>query len=201
MEKNTTLYESMVNELVKMLHNYEFDLNKTKQSKDKCHEICDCEHCHCHNDEKDEEDNEFTPNFEVLSYTDEDFKDKEKLEDYVDELENLLETYENLSETEETILSFLCQNHNISEHIENLIDHAYDIYNASVKEKEEQKRKDEEAKKKQDVSSSQIKELVRRYIDDVVAKTLNIGGITLSKSKRTALETSYTDFANWILKQ
>ena len=76
MEKNTTLFNSLIDEFFNMLN--EADLEETKQSKDKCKEDCHCEHCHC-NDEKDDEYTQYTPNIKVLSYTDEDFKDKEKL--------------------------------------------------------------------------------------------------------------------------
>lgn len=197
MKKNTTLYESMVNELFKMLD--EVNSNDTKQSKDKCHEachhgVCDCEHCH------DENEDNYEPNFEVLEYTDEDFKDTKKVEDYVNELSKLAVAFESMPETQQAIVKILFNNTDVVDYINDLIEHAYYVHDVSIMERAEQKRK-EEAEKKQNASSSQIKELVRRYIDEEVVKTLSIGGITLPKSKRTALETSYTDFANWILKQ
>lgn len=129
MKKNTTLYESMVNELFKMLD--EVDSNDTKQSQDKCHEachhgVCDCEHCHDENE--DDTEDEYTPNLEVLKYTDEDFKDYEKLENYVDELERLITEFENMSEIQQSIVNALFGNTDITTYIEKLIDHAYEVY-------------------------------------------------------------------------
>ena len=196
MEKNTTLFNSLIDEFFNMLN--EADLEETKQSKDKCKEDCHCEHCH---DEKDDEYTQYTPNIKVLSYTDEDFKDKEKLEEYVDEIEKLMLVIENMSNDEMTALSFIYQNDNIPEYLEGRIDHAYDVYNTSVKEHEKQMRKDEESKKREEQNKLGINKLASRYVDEVFTPTLNKGGITLPKSQIIALKRSFGDFAKWILNQ
>lgn len=195
MKKNTTIFDSLIDEFFNVLNEVkEPEQDKTCNDCDKCN----CKHFHSHDEDEPEKDNDesYNPNFEVMSYTDEDFTDKEKLEDYVDELENFLIKLDNMDEKEAAIFSYFSKwsDIDIKSFIEERIDHAYQVYNDSIKEHEE-------TKNKQDTSSSQIKELVNRYIDEVVLKTLSIGGITLPKSKRTALEISYTDFANWILKQ
>lgn len=198
MKKNTTLYESMVNELFKMLD--EVNSNDTKQSKDKCHEachhgVCDCEHYH------DENEDDYEPNFEVLAYTDEDFKDTKKVEDYVDELSKLVVAFESMPETQQAIVKIIFNNIDVVYYINDLIEHAYYVHDVSIMEREEQKRKEESEKKQNASFSSQTKELAARYVDEVFVKTFNKNGITVPKSQISALKTSFTDFANWILKQ
>lgn len=192
MKKNTTLYESMVNELFKMLD--EFDSNDTKQSQDKYHEachhgVCDCEHCHDENE--DDTEDEYTPNLEVLKYTDEDFKDYEKLENYVDELERLITEFENMSEIQQSIVNALFGNTDITTYIEKLIDHAYEVYDESVKEN----------KKNVDDYSSQTEELASHYVDEVFVPVYTKAGGDITDKQVVAMKNQFKAFADWILKQ
>ena len=192
MKKNTTLYESMVNELFKMLD--EVDSNDIKQSKDKCHEachhgVCDCEHCHDENE--DDTEDEYTPNLEVLKYTDEDFKDYEKLENYVDELERLITEFENMSEIQQSIVNALFGNTDITTYIEKLIDHAYEVYDESVKEN----------KKNVDDYSSQTEELASHYVDEVFVPVYTKAGGDITDKQVVAMKNQFKAFADWILKQ
>ena len=192
MKKNTTLYESMVNELFKMLD--EVDSNDTKQSQDKCHEVChhgvcDCEHCHDENE--DDTEDEYTPNLEVLKYTDEDFKDYEKLENYVDELERLITEFENMSEIQQSIVNALFGNTDITTYIEKLIDHAYEVYDESVKEN----------KKNVDDYSSQTEELASHYVDEVFVPVYTKAGGDITDKQVVAMKNQFKAFADWILKQ
>lgn len=190
MKKNTTLYESMVNELFKMLD--EVYSNDTKQSNDKCHEDCHhgvCEHCHDENE--DDTEDEYTPNLEVLKYTDEDFKDKEKLEDYVDELERLITEFESMSETQQDIVKILFNNTDIVEYIDDLIDHAYEVYDESVKESEDDEKD----------FSSQTEKLASRYVDEVFVPVYTKAGGDITDKQVIAMKNQFNEFANWILKQ
>lgn len=181
MKKNTTLYESIVNELFKMLD--EVDSKDTKQNHDKC----DCEHCHDENDTEDE----YTPNLEVLKYTDEDFKDKEKLEDYVDELERLITEFNSMPETQQTIVKILFNNTDVVAYIDDLIDHAYEVYDESVKESEDDEKD----------FSSQTEELASRYVDEVFVPVYKKTGGYVTDKQVIAMKNQFKKFANWILKQ
>lgn len=183
MKKNTTLYESIVNELFKMLD--EVYSNDTKQSNDKC----DCKHCHDENE--DDTEDKYTPNFEVLEYTDEDFKDKEKLEDYVDELERLITEFKSMSETQQDIVKILFNNTDIVEYIDDLIDHAYEVYDESVKEN----------KKNVDDFSSQTEKLASRYVDEIFVPVYTKAGGDITDKQVIAMKNQFKEFANWILKQ
>lgn len=205
MEKNTTLFDTLLEDFFDMFNEFnEADFKETKQSKDKG--IKDSGHC---NDEEDATNDEYEPNIEVLSYTDEDFKDREKLEKYVDELENLSSIIKNMSNNEVAILSLLYKNDNIPAYIENLIEHAYYVYKTSIEEKKRKEEENEqyeqrcttEAKKCEEQNKLNIKKLASRYVDEVFITTLNKGGITLPKSQISVLKTSFANFAEWILKQ
>lgn len=205
MKKNTTNFDTLIDEFFNMLN--EAGLDKSNQNKDKCAESCHCEDCHFYdkcdeNDEEEEEDDEYNPNLEVLSYTDEDFKDTEKLEEYVNELENLLLTFEHMSVNEVALLSLLFKNDNIPEYIEKLIDHAYDVNHAAIREREEEeKRKKEEANKHEEQNKFGVNKLASRYVDEVFVPILRKAGANIPKSQITALKTSFTDFGKWILNQ
>lgn len=206
MKKNntTTLFDNLLENFFDMFNEFnETYFKETKQSKDKCHEVChhgvcDCEHCNDEN--KDDIVDKYKPNFKVLRYTDEDFKDKKKLEDYIDELSNLAVVFESMPEVQQAIIKALFNNTDIVEYIDNLIDHAGYVYNASIIERNKQKC-NEEAEKNQDTFSSQTKELASRYVDEVFIPIINKSGSKMSKSQISSLKTSFTNFANWILKQ
>lgn len=212
MKKNTTIFDSLIDELFNMLN----EVESNKQDKELDDERLDCEHCkcHCHNEAEDEEDTDdnklldklfdgvgneedreeetYTPNFDVLSYTDEDFKDKEKLEEYVDELENLLLSLENMDEDEAAIMNYVakCADIDVVSHIEGCIDHAYKVYNDSVK-----------AKQKAQSTRLKTSELASRYVDEVFAKNFHKMGGKLTSAQISAMKNQFTAFADWVLVQ
>lgn len=191
MKKNTTIFDSLIDEIFNAL-------NEVKESEqDKIYNDCDkcnCKHFHSHDEDEpeDEEDNDesYNPNFEVMSYTDEDFTDKEKLEDYVDELENLLIKLDNMDEKEAALFSYFSKwsDIDIKSFIEERIDHAYQVYNDSVKAKEED-------------AKSMTRKLASDYVDNVFVANFEKMGGKLTDSQINAMKNQFTSFANWILEQ
>ena len=191
MKKNTTIFDSLIDEIFNALNEVkEPEQDKTCNDCDKCN----CKHFHSHDEdeskEEEENDESYNPNFEVMSYTDEDFTDKEKLEDYVDELENFLIKLDNMDEKEAALFSYFSKwsGVDIKSFIEERIDHAYQVYNDSVKAKEE------------DVKSM-TRKLASDYVDNVFVDNFEKMGGKLTDSQINAMKNQFTSFANWILEQ
>ena len=191
MKKNTTIFDSLIDEIFNALNEVkEPEQDKTSNDCDKCN----CKHFHSHDEDEseDEEENDesYNPNFEVMSYTDEDFTDKEKLEDYVDELENLLIELDNMDEKEAALFSCFSKwsGMDIKSFIEERIDHAYQVYNDSVKAKEED-------------AKSMTRKLASDYVDNVFVDNFKKMGGKLTDSQINAMKNQFTSFANWILEQ
>lgn len=191
MKKNTTIFDSLIDEIFNALNEVkEPEQDKTCNDCDKCN----CKHFHSHDkdepEEEEDNDESYNPNFEVISYTDEDFTDKEKLEDYVDELENLLNELDNMDEKEADIFSYFSKlsGKDIKSFIEEYIDHAYQVYNNSVKAKK-------------DDSKSTTRQLASDYVDNVFVNNFEKMGGKLTDSQINAMKNQFTSFANWILEQ
>lgn len=191
MKKNTTIFDSLIDEIFNALNEVkEPEQDKTCNDCDKCN----CKHFHSHDEDEpeEEEDNDesYNPNFEVMSYTDEDFTDKEKLEDYVDELENFLIKLDNMDEKEAALFSYFSKwsDIDIKSFIEERIDHAYQVYNDSVKAKEED-------------AKSMTRSLASDYVDNVFVANFEKMGGKLTDSQINAMKNQFTSFANWILEQ
>ena len=191
MKKNTTIFDSLIDEIFNVLNEVkEPEQDKTCNDCDKCN----CKHFHSHDEDEpeEEEDNDesYNPNFEVMSYTDEDFTDKEKLEDYVDELENFLIKLDNMDEKEAALFSYFSKwsDIDIKSFIEERIDHAYQVYNNSVKAKEED-------------AKSMTRKLASDYVDNVFVANFEKMGGKLTDSQINAMKNQFTSFANWILEQ
>lgn len=191
MKNNTTIFDSLIDEIFNALN----EVNEPEQDKT-CNDCdkCNSKHFHSHDedDTKEEEDNDesYNPNFKVMSYTDKDFTDKEKLEDYVDELENLLIELNNMDEKEADIFSYFSKlsGKDIKSFIEESIDHAYQVYNNSVKAKK-------------DDSKSTTRKLASDYVDNVFVANFKKMGGKLTDSQINAMKNQFTSFANWILEQ
>ena len=191
MKKNTTFFESLIDEIFNALNEIkEPEQDKTCNDCDKCN----CKHFHSHDEDESEEEEEndesYNPNFEFMSYTDEDFTDKEKLEDYVDELENFLIKLDNMDEKESALFSYFSKWSviDIKSFIEERIDHAYQVYNDSVKAKEED-------------AKSMTRKLASDYVDNVFVDNFEKMGGKLTDSQINTMKNQFTSFANWILKQ
>ena len=189
MKKNTTIFDSLIDEIFNVLNEVkEPEQDKTCNDCDKCN----CKHFHSHDEDEPEEDNDesYNPNFEVMSYTDEDFTDKEKLEDYVDELENFLIKLDNMDEKEAALFSYFSKwsDIDIKSFIEERIDHAYQVYNNSVKAKEKD-------------AKSMTRKLASDYVDNVFVANFEKMGGKLTDSQINAMKNQFTSFANWILEQ
>ena len=191
MKKNTTIFDSLIDEIFNALNEVkEPEQDKTCNDCDKCN----CKHFHSHDkdepEEEEDNDESYNPNFKVMSYTDEDFTDKEKLEDYVDQLENLLIELNNMDEKEADIFSYFSKlsGKDIKSFIEEYIDHAYQVYNNSVK-----------AKKDDDKSTT--RQLASDYVDNVCVNNFEKMGGKLTDSQINAMKNQFTSFANWILEQ
>ena len=191
MKKNTTIFDSLIDEFFNVLNEVkEPEQDKTCNDCDKCN----CKHFHSHDEDEpeEEEDNDesYNPNFEVMSYTDEDFTDKEKLEDYVDELENFLIKLDNMDEKEAALFSYFSKwsDIDIKSFIEERIDHAYQVYNNSVKAKEKD-------------AKSMTRKLASDYVDNVFVANFEKMGGKLTDSQINAMKNQFTSFANWILEQ
>ena len=191
MKKNTTIFDSLIDEIFNALN----EVNEPVQDKT-CNDCdkCNCKHFHSHDEDESEEEEEndksYNPNFEVMSYTDEDFTDKEKLEDYVDELENFLIKLDNMDEKEAALFSYFSKlsDIDIKSFIEERIDHAYQVYNDSVKAKEED-------------AKSMTRKLASDYVDNVFVANFKKMGGKLTDSQINAMKNQFTSFANWILEQ
>lgn len=191
MKKNTTIFDSLIDEIFNALN----EVNEPEQDKT-CNDCdkCNCKHFHSHDEDESEEEEEndesYNPNFEVMSYTDKDFTDKEKLEDYVDELENLLIELDNMDEKEAALFSYFSKwsGIDIKSFIEERIDHAYQVYNDSVKAKEED-------------AKSMTRKLASDYVDNVFVANFEKMGGKLTDSQINAMKNQFTSFANWILEQ
>lgn len=191
MKKNTTIFDSLIDEFFNALN----EVNEPEQDKT-CNDCdkCNCKHFHSHDEDESEEeednDESYNPNFEVMSYTDEDFTDKEKLEDYVDELENFLIKLDNMDEKEAALFSYFSKwsGMDIKSFIEERIEHAYKVYNDSVK-----------AKKEDD--KSMTRKLASDYVDNVFVANFEKMGGKLTDSQINAMKNQFTSFANWILEQ
>lgn len=191
MKKNTTIFDSLIDEIFNALN----EVNEPVQDKT-CNDCdkCNCKHFNSHDEDESEEeednDESYNPNFEVMSYTDEDFTDKEKLEDYVDELENFLIKLDNMDEKEAALFSYFSKwsDIDIKSFIEERIDHAYQVYNDSVKAKEED-------------AKSMTRKLASDYVDNVFVDNFEKMGGKLTDSQINAMKNQFTSFANWILEQ
>ena len=191
MKKNTTIFDSLIDEIFNALN----EVNESTQDKT-CNDCdkCNCKHFHSHDEDESEEEEEndesYNPNFEVMSYTDEDFTDKEKLEDYVDELENFLIELDNMDEKEAAIFSCFSKwsGMDIKSFIEERIDHAYQVYNDSVKAKEED-------------AKLMTRKLASDYVDNVFVDNFEKMGGKLTDSQINTMKNQFTSFANWILEQ
>ena len=191
MKKNTTIFDSLIDEIFNALN----EVNEPTQDKT-CNDCdkCNCKHFHSHDEDESEEEEEndesYNPNFEVMSYTDEDFTDKEKLEDYVDELENLLIELDNMDEKEAALFSYFSKwsGMDIKSFIEERIDHAYQVYNDSVKAKKED-------------AKLMTRKLASDYVDNVFVDNFEKMGGKLTDSQINTMKNQFTSFANWILEQ
>ena len=191
MKKNTTIFDSLIDEIFNALNEVnEPTQDKTCNDRDKCN----CKHFHSHDEDESEEEEEndesYNPNFEVMSYTDEDFTDKEKLEDYVDELENFLIKLDNMDEKEAALFSYFSKwsGMDIKNFIEERIEHAYQVYNDSVKAKEED-------------AKLMTRKLASDYVDNVFVDNFKKMGGQLTDSQINTMKNQFTSFANWILEQ
>ena len=117
----------------------------------------------------------------------EDFKDDDKLNDFLDETDALLDAYDRLSDTSKLIVDGFgfC---NMNDTITKLQDYAIDI---NKKAKADEK----------PVKNSPVRELAEKYVAEELGGVLGCNAIELSDKVKKTLTDAYEAYGEWILKQ
>lgn len=185
-----------------------------KASTDK--DRCKCKCCNCKDEEEENEEEEegdvkekFTvaDKNRVMNYTDEDFKDNEKLNDFLNVTDGIIEEYNELPSYAKSFIN-LTTGYDLPKKISQWQDDAVEVNlnerrrQSSLRLQQEAKEtalKDIEEEKKQ--SKTKTRELAEKYVDTVVTELYNKSFGNLSDRARENMITGYENFANWILKQ
>lgn len=117
----------------------------------------------------------------------EDFKDDDKLNDFLDETDALLDAYDRLSDTSKLIVDGFgfC---NMNDTITKLQDYAIGI---NKKAKADEK----------PVKKSPVRELAEKYVTEELGGVLGCNAIELSDKVKKTLTDAYEAYGKWILKQ
>lgn len=178
---------------------------KTDACKCECNKSC--KHC---NEDKENKEFDMKMRFtvadknRVLNYTDEDFKDDEKLNDFLNVTDSIIEEYDKLPSYVQSLIN-LTVGYDVSEKLTQLQDSAVAVNMAENRrlrqEAKEAALKDiaEENKVKQ--SNTRTRDLAEEYVDTVVAAGYDKSDNPISIKLRDDIVGAYEDFANWILKQ
>lgn len=177
--KKTTL-ETLIDELFNSLSTYE--------TSDTC--SCHCDDCYCKDDDDDEvkEDDDddttlYSPDYEVLGYTDEDFKDDAKYYKYLDEVEKLIDAYNNMSSGMQKLLEAVLKCDDLTGMMKDKMNHAIAVHNASKPK------------------STTTTELADRYVDEVFVPSFTELGGEITSKQIVAMKRQFGAFADWILAQ
>lgn len=169
-----------------------YDLLSTLFDDVQCTDSCKCQgdcNCTCHKNNTEESIEQDTPlnNVSVWSFTDEDFKDEEKLNQYVDYLEDLRETFESNDNSIFSLVKAFGFDYN--QIIDELIEHAESVYDKSNPSPEE------DCDNNPQTYTTQS--LAENYVKQVLAPTFN--GLVSERTQNSLID-SYKKFADWILE-
>lgn len=136
--------------------------------------------------EDDKEDDSEKPT--MHKWTANDFKDDDKLNEFLDETDELLDIYDRLSTTGKEIADNFGFG-NINDTLTNLQDYAISV---NKKAKED---------KKPVVKTSKVRQLAEKYVTEELAGMLGCNAINLSDKVKKTLTDAYEAYGNWVLKQ
>lgn len=173
-----------------------------------------CKCCNCKDEEEEEGDvkEKFTvaDKNRVMNYTDEDFKDNEKLNDFLNVTDGIIEEYNELPSYAKSFIN-LTTGYDLPKKISQWQDDAVEV-NLNERRRQSSLRLQQEAKEtalkdiadeneKQQKAKTKTRELAEKYVDTVVTGLYNKSFGNLSDRARENMITGYENFANWILKQ
>lgn len=156
-----------------------------------CTDSCKCK-CHNHDTEEENKREKKTTDDIMLTFTDEDFKDEEKLNQYIDYLEDLRESFESNDNSIFSLAKVFGFDYN--QVIDELIEHAEAVYDEAI-EKAIDEAEESEADEKQPYTTQ---ELAETYVKQVLAPTFH--GMVSEKTQQSLID-SYKKFADWIIEQ
>lgn len=180
----TNNFNNMVEELFKSL--FGDDVQFTTSCTEQDNEKCKCEHC----------TDEPKSTKRVFEWTDDDFTSEETVTEYCEQLDSLVSQFKKVDSLFNVSKLF---GFDFEEHVEELKEHAWDVYNAYVEDNTPEPLDEDEDK--DEPESNLTQNLAERYVDTVIKAKFT--GLNCKLDNKTAehLVTSYKDFADWILDQ
>lgn len=143
----------------------------------------------------------------VMAYTDEDFADDDKLNEFLNETDAVLDEFENLSPLAKSMVNSVIGD-DLSDKIIKLQDKAIDANGRAKRKKAIEKLNNEQEKcckcesctcKK--TKKSKTEELAAKYVQECIVPTFVKKGVEITLDECEDTKSVLTDFANWILEQ
>lgn len=126
-------------------------------------------------------------------YTDEDFKDTDKVNDFLNKTDRIIEEYDRLPELSKKMVNVILPE-GWRDEIIAMQNHAIDVNLDSIQEKNK-------CKKCSETKTNSTTELAERYVNTEVTDLINKCGIELNDKQKEDLICVYDAFAQWILNQ
>lgn len=191
---NKVLDELLANESNKSSNESECEQTYCCDDDDEYYKCECCTGCDDNDDddnccEESESLNVYNPDFSILSYTDEDFKDNDKLNHYIDEMNELRKQYINCSDSSKEVIKWLLGDVDIKKFINDKVQHAIECHNKSTKQCKNIK------------SENTTESLATKYVEEVFKPKYETYIEKMSDKQLKSLKKSFKEFADWILEQ
>lgn len=148
-------------------------------------------------------DNFNSANYFVWSYTDKDFEDTDKVNNFLNETDRIIEEYDRLPELSKKIINVVLPE-GWRDEIIAMQNHAIDVNLDTIKEKNKcNKTKCDKTKCtcNKNKTNSTTHELAEKYVNTEVINIMDKCGINFSDKQKEDLICAYDAFAKWILEQ